>query len=404
MQRAHSLVDVLLVDDAGDLDGRGADHVQVDAEVGQRLEHLGGDAGVAAHTGADQADLGDLRVGVVLSCAELLDDLLERLVGGGDVLDRDRARDVAVAALAGVLDDGVDVDVGVGQRGEDASRDARPVGDSAQRDLGLVGGVADGPDDGLFQLLFDVHSVASVGDPGALDVREAGAHVDGDVVLARVLDRAQGEHLRAAGGHLEHLVVGDGVQLARLRHEARVGGVDAVDVRVDLADRRRECVRQRHGGRVGTAAAERGDVLLGRDALETGDEDDLAVVHGLLDARRVDVEDARLHVHRIGDDAGLRAREAHGVVAEAVDGHGQQGAADAFAGGEEHVHLAFGRVGSDLAGELEELVGGVASGAHDGADTVALLERGDDAARHVADAGGVGDRRPTILLDDDRQG
>ena len=140
------------------------------------------------------------------------------------------------------------------------------------------------------------------------------------------------------------------------------------------------------------------------DALEAGDEDDLAVVHGLLDARRVDVEDARLHVHRVGDDAGLRAGEAHGVVAEAVDRHGEQGAADALAGGEEHVHLALGRVGGDLAGELEELVGGVATGAHDRADAVALLERGDDAPRHVADAGGVGDRRATVLLDDDRQG
>ncbi len=194
------------------------------------------------------------------------------------------------------------------------------------------------------------------------------------------------------------------VDLARLRDQAGVGGVDAVDVRVDLADRRVERVRERHGGRVGAAAAQRGDVLLGGDALEAGDEDDLAVVHGLLDARRVDVEDARLHVHRVGDDAGLRAGEAHGVVAEAVDRHGEQGAADALAGGEEHVHLALGRVGGDLAGELEELVGGVATGAHDRADAVALLERGDDAARHVADAGGVGDRRATVLLDDDRQG
>jgi len=58
----------------------------------------------------------------------------------------------------------------------------------------------------------------------------------------------------------------------------------------------------------------------------------------------------------------------------------------------------------DLARQLDELVGGVAARADHGAHAVALLECGDDAARHVADAGGVGDRRATVFLDHDRHG
>ena len=50
------------------------------------------------------------------------------------------------------------------------------------------------------------------------------------------------------------------MELARLGDDARVGGEDAVDVRVDLAGVRAERRGERDGGRVGAAAAERRDV------------------------------------------------------------------------------------------------------------------------------------------------
>ncbi len=87
----------------------------------------------------------------------------------------------------------------------------------------------------------------------------------------------------------------------------------------------------------------------------------------------LDVEDLGLGVHRVGDDAGLGAGQRDGVVAQLVDGHRHQSRRDALAGGEEHVHLAGGRVLGDLLGHLDELVGRVASGGHDGDDGVPLL-------------------------------
>ena len=50
------------------------------------------------------------------------------------------------------------------------------------------------------------------------------------------------------------------VELAGLGHDARVGGVDAVDVGVDLAGVGVEDGGEGDGGGVGAAAAEGGDV------------------------------------------------------------------------------------------------------------------------------------------------
>ena len=77
-----------------------------------------------------------------------------------------------------------------------------------------------------------------------------------DFVVSRELDGSQHEHLRARGCHLEHLLVGDDVELPRLRHDPRIGGENARDVGVDLA-RRAQRGRECDGGRVGPTAPER---------------------------------------------------------------------------------------------------------------------------------------------------
>ena len=64
------------------------------------------------------------------------------------------------------------------------------------------------------------------------------------------------------------------VEPPRLGHDARVGRVDAVDVGVDLALVGLERGGKRDARRIGTAAAERGDVAVGIHALEAGDDDD----------------------------------------------------------------------------------------------------------------------------------
>ena len=98
----------------------------------------------------------------------------------------------------------------------------------------------------------------------------------GHAVATGVLDARSVQHLRPARGHLEHLLVGDGLEQLGVRHDARVGGVDAVDVGVDLADVGPHGRGHRDRGGVRAAAAERGDLLGVRaDALEARDERDV---------------------------------------------------------------------------------------------------------------------------------
>ena len=70
-----------------------------------------------------------------------------------------------------------------------------------------------------------------------------------NVVAARVFHAAQHEDLGAARGHLEHLLEGDLVEVLGVVNDAGVGGVDAVDVGVDLADVGFECRGEGDGWR-----------------------------------------------------------------------------------------------------------------------------------------------------------
>ena len=122
----------------------------------------------------------------------------------------------------------------------------------------------------------------------------------------------------------------------------RVGGEDAVDVGVDLADLGAERRGQGDGRGVGGAAAERGDVLgVLRDALEAGDDRD-----GALRRARASIRPGvmsmilALPCARVGDDAGLGAGERPGRVAEVGDRHREQRHRDPLAGGQQHVELA----------------------------------------------------------------
>ncbi len=76
VQRLHRALDVVFGDDARDPDGRGADHLDVDAFGRQRLEHLRRDAGMRLHARADEGDASDLFVGAEARGFGLDDDLV----------------------------------------------------------------------------------------------------------------------------------------------------------------------------------------------------------------------------------------------------------------------------------------------------------------------------------------
>ena len=86
-----------------------------------------------------------------------------------------------------------------------------------------------------------------------------------------------------------------------------------------------------------------------------------------------------LRVRRVGDDPGLRARQRDRLVAEILDRHLREGAGDALADGDEHVHRARLRaLRETLCARCDELVGRVAHRREHADDAVALLARGDE--------------------------
>ena len=296
--------------------------------------------------------------------------------------------------MTDVLEHDVDVDPGVTERTEDRRRDPRLVGDPQQRHLGNVGLVRY-----RAHLLAYLHLAPSRDDCPRFVV-ERGSDADLHRVRLADLDRARMHDPSARGRQLEHLVVVDRRDHARVGDDARVGRVHARDVGEDLAavgaDRHGE--RDRRG--VGAAATERRDVhVLGR-ALEAGDHHDVAAFELIEHALRDDVDDPRRAVRAARPDAGLRAGERDRRRARRVQRHREQRSGDRLAAAEQHVHLARRWIAGDAMRERDELVGGVAHGAdhhhHLGAGHRMRLA---DPARNATQLDRRRDARSAVLLD-----
>ena len=186
------------------------------------------------------------------------------------------------------------------------------------------------------------------------------------------------------------------------RADARVGAVDAGDVRVDLAAIGAQCGGQRHRRRVAAAAPQRRDVEVVRGALEAGDDHGPPGRKLTLDPRRLDACDARAPEDGVRADPGLHAAEADRVAPQLVQRHREQRRGDRLAGGEEHVQLARARVARDLVRQRDQPVGRVAHRRDDGDHAVAACGAIGDAARDVRDALRVGDGAAAVLLDHQR--
>ena len=265
--------------------------------------------------------------------------------------------------------------------------------------------MSDTGDQRLFQgdLLLGSEDLVGAGqDPGALVVGEGRADVQRDVEAAGVLHAAQVQDLGAVRRQFQHLLRGDPVQLLGRGHDARIRGVHAVHVRVDLAHVRLQGCGQRHGGGVRTAATQGGDVL-GRavHALEARDDRHVVVVQRLLNPQRADLHELGRTVGAVRDHARLGAREGLRRDAEVRDGHGQQRHGDPLTRGQQHVQLAGGWLAGHLVGEVQEVVGGVAHGGDDHDHLVAGVAGLGHSPGDPADAVGIGDRRAAELLDNE---
>ena len=235
-------------------------------------------------------------------------------------------------------------------------------------------------------------------------ILEAGEHAQFDLVLAGEFDRADLQHLGAEAGHFQHFLEGDGVKLLRFRHDARVGGVDAIDVGVDLALVGLERRGQRHAGSIRTATAEGGNVAVCIDALEAGDNDDLAGVEVGPHRAIVDRQDPRLGKGVVGENLDLAASVALRRYADIHKGHRQQPDGDLLASRADLIELARIRAGLDFLGQCDQLVGFTAHRRHHDHDLVTLGMEACNAPGDVLDALGVAHRSAAVFLNNQRHG
>ena len=194
-----------------------------------------------------------------------------------------------------------------------------------------------------------------------------------------------------------------------LRHDARIGGVDAVDVGVDVAAVGADGGRHRHRRGVGAAAAERGDAPgLLVQALEAGDDRDLlAFAEAPDDFGAVDVEDAGRGMRVRGQDRQLPALPGARVDVHVLQRDGEQAGGHLLAGGDHGVVFAGVEYVALLQGRRapgDQLVGGARHGRDDDGDVVAGVDLALDVARDVADAVDVGDRGAAELHDETGHG
>src|SRR5262249_60071844 len=116
-----------------------------------------------------------------------------------------------------------------------------------------------------------------------------------------------------------------------------------------------------HGGQgngrgVRATAAQRGDVVMLIDALEAGDDDDVARFESLANSLGRDVLDAGLVMEAVSDDSDLGAGEADGGLVERLDSHGHESDGDLLAGGQEHIHLTGRGIRAYLPAQASELL------------------------------------------------
>jgi hypothetical protein len=232
---------------------------------------------------------------------------------------------------------------------------------------------------------------------------ECTAHVNRDPVALRDLDRADLEHLGPEARHLEHLLVRDAPEHARVGHHARIAREDALDVGVDLALVRLQRGGDSHPAGVGPAPAQRGDVAVRADPLEAGQHDHGTPGQLRANPLRADREDPRAGVVVVGLHLDLPARKGPRRNPELAERQRQEPDRDLLPGRDHHVVLAWIGVRGDVVHETDEPVGLPVHRRDDDHHVVPRLLRLHDPPRDVADLVRVAEGGSTVLLDNQAQ-
>ena len=400
MQQTHSKLHFVGIDQNRDLDFRGRDRLNIDATVSQRLEHGRRNACVAAHPHAHHRNLGDLGVSRQLAVTDACARIFEQCAGAVEVSLRHGEGHVGIGVFAAdILDNHVDVDVGSRQGPEDRGNSAGAVGHSGQDNLGfvLVGG--DAGDQLAFHVqsfqffVRDNHRTRQRIRRRRIFVDKGREHLHPHLFLHSKAHRARLQHLGANAGQFQHLFIGHVLELAGLGHDARVGGIDAIDIGIDIATVRLEPGRHRHRAGVRATTAQRRDPAIIAHALKSGDHRDLAARHAGQHRIGINLADTRLGVRIVGVDRQLPTQPRTRLLAHRLQRQRQQTRRHLLASGHHHVILGrvIQRIG--LAAEVDQTIRLASHRRDDHRHLMPCLTLARDDTGDAPDALGAGHRR-----------
>ena len=229
-------------------------------------------------------------------------------------------------------------------------------------------------------------------------IGKTGRHIDRHIIDGAQLN-GTGVHLGAGGGQFQHFLIADGRQPARFGNGARVGGIDARHIRIDVAAVSPQRRRQRHRSRIGTAAPQGSNVLIRRQPLKTGHNNQPPLRQLPADALRINLADARLAVGAVGANTRLRPAEADGIVPQAPQRHRQQRYGNQLPGGQQQVQLPRIRLPGYGMRQLNQLVRSVPHRGDDGNHPMAGIMHRRQPARHANDFSGISHRTAAIFMD-----
>src|SRR5207302_3678868 len=108
-------------------------------------------------------------------------------------------------------------------------------------------------------------------------------------------------------------LIGDLLQPSRLCFDARVGRIDTVDIRIDVATVGADGGGNRDCAGIRAAAAEGRQAVVGANPLETGDDGDLPLGQPFDQPLALDILDARRAVAAVGANRDLPALPRTGI-------------------------------------------------------------------------------------------
>jgi len=114
------LVDLGLVENDGDFDFGGGDHLDVHAAIAEAFEKGGSHTRVGAHADSDHAELGDTAFFDDFAGADFSGNAVDDGANFFEFVGRHREGNIRGSANGDILNDHIDDDIRLGERGEDA--------------------------------------------------------------------------------------------------------------------------------------------------------------------------------------------------------------------------------------------------------------------------------------------